>query len=62
MTNAEDPDLNEFISSGRAGRRNALPDILDANHANTSTGGLPDDLSKLRCSGWCHSIHLHLWP
>lgn len=43
--------LEEFISSGRTGRRNAMADILDSKRASTSTAGLDVDLSGLKCSG-----------
>lgn len=42
--------LNEFVASGRTGRRNALPDILNAQHASVGTGGLAEGLEKLNCS------------
>lgn len=37
---------NDFYSTGRVGRRNALPDIL-SQHARTSTADLPDQLGAL---------------
>ena len=43
--------LEEFIATGRTGRRNAMPDILDSQKAAVSTGGLPFDMEKLNCSG-----------
>lgn len=36
----------EFLSTGRTGRRNAMPDIL-GEHAETGTADLPDKLSAL---------------
>ncbi|XP_052763153.1 cAMP-dependent protein kinase inhibitor alpha-like isoform X1 [Mya arenaria] len=42
--------LEEFIASGRTGRRNAMPDILHSNHAGVGTGGLAEDMEKLNCS------------
>ncbi|XP_054270476.1 cAMP-dependent protein kinase inhibitor beta-like [Macrosteles quadrilineatus] len=36
----------DFLTTGRAGRRNALPDIL-GEHALTSTSDLPDKLKGL---------------
>lgn len=42
--------LEEFIATGRTGRRNAMPDILDSQKAAVSTGGLPFDMEKLNCS------------
>lgn len=37
---------NDFFNTGRAGRRNALPDIL-SSHATISTADLPDQLDAL---------------
>ena len=45
-----DEALQEFASTGRAGRRNALPDIR-GEHASTSTADLPGQLEKMSCSG-----------
>lgn len=42
--------LEDFVNSGRTGRRNAVPDILDEKAAAVSTGGLPFDMEKLNCS------------
>jgi len=50
MTDVDKKGLEEFIVSGRSGRRNALPDILDDNHAATATSELPYEMSKLQCS------------
>lgn len=36
----------EFLSTGRTGRRNAMPDIL-GQHANTGTADLPEKLEAL---------------
>ncbi|XP_058803301.1 uncharacterized protein LOC131671117, partial [Phymastichus coffea] len=36
----------EFLSTGRTGRRNAMPDIL-GQHAETATGDLPQKLEAL---------------
>lgn len=44
-TNA-DTHHNDFYNTGRVGRRNALPDILN-NHCTTTTADLPDKLSAL---------------
>lgn len=37
---------NEFFNTGRAGRRNAMPDIL-GHHCTTSTADLPDQMGAL---------------
>lgn len=42
--------LEDFVNTGRTGRRNAVPDILDEKTASVSTGGLPFDMEKLNCS------------
>jgi len=49
MSDASDGHLENFIHTGRTGRRNAMPHIHDEKHANTSTGGLPDCLEGLTC-------------
>lgn len=41
---------DEFLNTGRIGRRNALPDILDS-HCETSTADLPLKLSALTTNG-----------
>lgn len=41
---------DEFLNTGRIGRRNALPDILDS-HCETSTADLPMKLSALTTNG-----------
>lgn len=45
MEQAGDP-VQEFLTSGRTGRRNALPDIL-GEHAATTTADLSHCLQKL---------------
>ena len=45
--------LEEFIASGRTGRRNAMPDILNENHAGVTTAGLAENMGKLNCAGLC---------
>lgn len=39
--------VDEFLNTGRTGRRNALGDILDENSAYLTTAELPDQLSSL---------------
>lgn len=49
---AESLDNNsEFYNTGRVGRRNALPDILNHHHSTTSTADLPDKLGALSTTG-----------
>ncbi|XP_064597290.1 cAMP-dependent protein kinase inhibitor gamma-like [Liolophura sinensis] len=43
-------NLNEFINTGRTGRRNAVPDILDDKLSKVGTGNLAFDMEKLQCS------------
>lgn len=38
---------NDFYSTGRVGRRNALPDILHQQHSYTSTAGLAGQLGAM---------------
>ncbi|XP_014254766.1 cAMP-dependent protein kinase inhibitor beta-like [Cimex lectularius] len=38
--------VDDFLTSGRTGRRNALPDIM-GDHSLTSTADLPEKLTKL---------------
>lgn len=45
---ATSPAFDDFLQSGRTGRRNALPDIRE--NAAVSTASLPDSLGKLTCS------------
>ncbi|CAL1278219.1 unnamed protein product [Larinioides sclopetarius] len=46
---ATSPAFDDFLQTGRTGRRNALPDIR-AENAAISTASLPDSLQKLTCS------------
>ncbi|KAL1512569.1 hypothetical protein ABEB36_002143 [Hypothenemus hampei] len=41
-----DPPVQEFLTSGRTGRRNALPDIL-GQHAIVTSSDLPSRLQAL---------------
>lgn len=47
----EAPLLNEFSGSGRTGRRNALPNIMQQNIATTGTSAITNMLDQLSCSG-----------
>lgn len=46
---ATTPAFDDFLQTGRTGRRNALPDI-HSEKAAVSTASLPDSLQKLSCS------------
>ena len=48
--NGENDPVQDFLTTGRAGRRNALPNIL-SEHALTSTADLPDQLMGLSTKG-----------
>ncbi|XP_025418863.1 uncharacterized protein LOC112689386 isoform X2 [Sipha flava] len=59
MTSNQDKDVSQvqyvdispdFLTTGRTGRRNALPDIL-GEHKLTSTADLPDRLQALTTNG-----------
>lgn len=45
----------DFLNSGRTGRRNAIPDIYSAQ-ARVSTAELPANFARLSCEG----IHIYL--
>ncbi|XP_027195863.1 uncharacterized protein LOC113790397 isoform X2 [Dermatophagoides pteronyssinus] len=55
---------DEFLNTGRTGRRNALGDILDENSAYLTTAELPDQLSSLsfESSGGDQSCSLQSTP
>ena len=42
---------DEFLNTGRTGRRNALGDILDQTSAFLTTADLPDQFQSLSFSG-----------
>ena len=44
-------DVDDFLATGRTGRRNAMSDIHDEKCATVATGDLPSELSKMSCSG-----------
>lgn len=44
----------EFLETGRTGRRNALPDILQQQEAQASTADLPARLQQLATTGTDH--------
>ncbi|KAK9513003.1 hypothetical protein O3M35_001295 [Rhynocoris fuscipes] len=50
--------VKDFLTTGRVGRRNALPDIL-SDHALTNTADLPDKLMQLSTNGKFRSITLY---
>lgn len=59
-TSGKSPDdiQDEFYNTGRIGRRNAMPDILD-EHCETSTADLPLKLSALTTSG--ELLIIYVW-
>lgn len=42
---------DEFLSTGRTGRRNAMPDILEEKTCHSGTSELPSQLEKLSFNG-----------
>lgn len=50
----------DFASSGRSGRRNALPDIL-GSPAGVNPGDLPLKLAELSLKGKAHSIYFSFY-
>ena len=43
--------IDDFLATGRTGRRNAMPDILDSQKAAVGTGSLQFEMEKLNCTG-----------
>lgn len=41
--------FDDFIQTGRTGRRNAVPDILTDKSSKVSAADLPAELEKLTC-------------
>ena len=41
--------LEDFLNTGRTGRRNAVPDLVDDRNAAVTTADLPGALEKLSC-------------
>lgn len=42
-------ETDQFVATGRTGRRNAVPDINEDKNASTSTSDLPEAMEKLTC-------------
>ena len=40
-------EIQNFISTGRTGRRNAMPDVLSEKHGQVSTAGIAEVLDSL---------------
>lgn len=38
--------VDNFVRTGRTGRRNALPDVFSVGHASVTTAGLPEVLEN----------------
>ena len=55
MTDVDKKGLDDFVISGRTGRRNALPDILDERSRGANRGAavasLPQQMGKLSFTG-----------
>ncbi|RWS25344.1 hypothetical protein B4U80_10357 [Leptotrombidium deliense] len=43
-------EIDDFLQTGRTGRRNAVPDIKDDPNTKVTTADLPLELQKLTCS------------
>ncbi|XP_076437999.1 uncharacterized protein LOC143277141 isoform X2 [Babylonia areolata] len=43
-------EMEGFLSTGRTGRRNAVPEISDPALASLSTADLPMNMAKMSCS------------
>jgi len=41
--------LENFLNTGRTGRRNAVPDLVGDRNVAVTTAGLPEALDKLTC-------------
>lgn len=53
-------DFHAFISSGRTGRRNAIPDLLEDPNNRISTSGLAEQLQRLLTTGeevYCRNLY-----
>jgi len=50
-TMEEAPLLTEFSGSGRTGRRNALPNILQQSVASIGTSAITEMLDQMTCAG-----------
>jgi hypothetical protein len=55
-------NLDDFLQTGRTGRRNAVPDIEGDKDKDFGTGDLPLQMNQLSCSGTCHLLSLSLSP
>ncbi|OWF34971.1 uncharacterized protein LOC110443520 [Mizuhopecten yessoensis] len=49
MTEVEMSHLEEFVNTGRTGRRNAMADIQDEQNNSVSTAPITFDMDKLSC-------------
>ena len=53
MESAMSSNFDDFLQTGRTGRRNAVPDIITSTSASVTTSDLPVAIEKLSCSGNC---------
>jgi len=51
IENTTGQSVDEFLSTGRTGRRNALPDILEQKSSHVNTADLPNQLEKMSFDG-----------
>lgn len=66
VNSSENPNLSldeDFLTSGRTGRRNAVPDIY-CPQSRVSTAELPANFARLTCDGKClnmsYKLHCNL--
>ena len=49
--------IDDFVRTGRTGRRNALPDVLAMEHANITAAGLPEVLENFTIGSSTQTNH-----
>ena len=52
--------VEDFLNTGRTGRRNAMADVMDSKQTTVSTADLPFELDKLSCCGMCYDLSHNL--
>ena len=46
MAECQVANFDNFVNTGRTGRRNALPDIMAPGHLQVSAAGLPEEMEN----------------
>ena len=49
--------IDDFVRTGRTGRRNALPDVLARGQTTVTTAGLPEVLENFSIGSSTQAIH-----